>query len=167
MRQASDNLVRHVAKRTSVIDILKDDLEFVATQATDFLAVSDDLYQPLSHLLQQRIAGWMPQRVIHLLEPVEIDEHDRASAFLHLKRRKCRFQQFRHTKAVEQAGQRVIGGEPRCVFCRSALNCNVGSAAAKTGKRLAGVEKWPPRYRPPNFVVIPRSGCLQGQIVEF
>ena len=55
-----------------------DDLELVAAQPPDLPLVADDLGQPPRDLLQQLIADRMAQRVVDRLEPVEIEQQQRA-----------------------------------------------------------------------------------------
>ncbi len=53
-------------------------LKFVAADAPDGAALSDHSLQAIGHLHEQAVAGRMPQRIVHLLEPVEIEEEQRA-----------------------------------------------------------------------------------------
>jgi hypothetical protein len=68
LRQAGDNLGRHVAQFAAILDVGKDDLELVAAKAADHLAVTDNLEQAFGHLLQQRVARRMAERVVDLFE---------------------------------------------------------------------------------------------------
>ena len=60
--------------------------ELVAAEARDDVGVADGVAQPLGDRLQQHVAAGMAQRVVDLLELVEIDEVDGA----HIVRRAIR-----------------------------------------------------------------------------
>src|SRR3546814_4218526 len=62
LRQAGDDVGRHLAQFAAILDIGKDDLEFVAPKTTDHFAVADDLEQALRDLFQQRVARRMAER---------------------------------------------------------------------------------------------------------
>ena len=49
------------------------DDEFVAAHARDSVGIADQLAQAGGHYLQQPVAGVMSERVVHRLEPVEVE----------------------------------------------------------------------------------------------
>src|SRR3546814_13851718 len=91
----------------------------------------------------------MAERVVDLLEPVEVDQHDRARALLLREGRERRVELFRDVEAVGEPGQRVIEREPRGVLGRSALLGDVGAAVPVTWEFSRPAELRAPRYRPP------------------
>src|SRR5438094_10455401 len=58
-------------------DVFEQERELIAAEAGDGIALSDDALEPLRNLAQQPIAGVVPEAVVDLLEPVEVDEEDR------------------------------------------------------------------------------------------
>ena len=81
--------------------------EFVAAEARHKVRVAHDGAQPVGDRAQQRIAGRVPERVVHLLELVEIDEqHREVAVALHRGQRELHL--VVEEDAVRQAGQRVV-----------------------------------------------------------
>ena len=118
--QAGDDVGRHVADDSAILAIGKNDLELVPSEPEHLLAVADDPGQALGDLLQEDIARRMAERVVDLLEPVEVDEHHRAGFPVVLGARETGIEDFGHPAAVGKAGQRVIFGQLRGVLGRSA-----------------------------------------------
>ena len=107
----------------------------------------------------------MAECIVHLLKPIEIDQHDCTWPLLRLERGQRSLQHFRHAIPVKQAGQRIVSRQPRGVVGRAALRRNVDAAAPITGEAAVIVELRLPRYCPPAFVFKPgRPDC---QLVEF
>ncbi len=164
LRQAVDDVRRHVAQLAAIFEVGKNDLEFIAAQPADHFLVADDLEQPFGNLFEQRVAGRMAERVVDLFEAVEIEQHDRADALLLRKGGKRGVELFRNVEPVGQPGQRIIQREPRRILGRAALRRDVGAAAAVADELTAAVEMRPARYRPPAIVAF--KGAAQRQIVE-
>src|SRR3546814_7364965 len=137
VHQAGDDVGRHLAQFAAILDIGKDDLECVAPKTTDHFAVADDLEQALRDLFQQRVARRMAERVVDLLEPVEVDQHDRARALLLRERRERRVELFRDVEAVGEPGQRVIEREPRGVLGRSTLRSEEHTSELQSLMRIS------------------------------
>ena len=89
----------------------QDHQEFVAAQAAEGVALAQALLDPGGHFLEHLVAGGVAQGVVDQLEAVQID-HDAAQlpvdAALGLQ---FPFQERQDGAAVEQRGQRVIGGQ--------------------------------------------------------
>ncbi len=84
------------------------DRELVAAQSCDRVAVAEQRLQPGPDHLQQHVAGVVPQRVVDLLETVEVDDHH-AHRFAVAPRRQDRLADpILEEPAVRQAGQRVV-----------------------------------------------------------
>ena len=65
----------------AVVEVGQDDLELVAAQAADLAAVADDRAAAARRPgLQQLVARRMAQRIVDLLEAVEVEHHQRAAA---------------------------------------------------------------------------------------
>ena len=95
-------------------------LEFVAAEPADLAVVAHHRLQPLRDLAQQRVADRVAERVVDVLEAVEVDQEQRA-ALLPMGGVAQRFlERLAHHRAVGQAGQRVEAGE-------------AGDLAARTG----------------------------------
>ena len=70
--------------------------------------MTEYLLDPLRHLLEQFIAGRVAERIVDLLEAVEVKQHDRAAALGLSKGRESLSEQPRHAVAVGKPGQLVI-----------------------------------------------------------
>ena len=85
-------------------------LELVAAEPADLAVVAHHRLQPLGDLAQQRIADRVAERVVDVLEPIEID-HEQRAALLPVGRVAQRLvERLSHHRPIGQAGQRV---EPR------------------------------------------------------
>ncbi len=58
-------------------DTVEQHRELVATEPGDRVARSEAFAEPTRHRAQQRVTGRVPEAVVHRLEVVEVDEHDR------------------------------------------------------------------------------------------
>ena len=93
-----------------VIQFRQDDDEFVPAQARHGVGFAHAVADASRRLFQQQVAHVVPERVVDLLELVEVDEHQRhfqagAVRFLDLLR-----QPVMEHAAVGQAGQRIVVG---------------------------------------------------------
>ena len=93
-----------------LVDALQQDREFVAAQARDHVRLSYDGIDPTGKLLQQRVAGRVAERVIHLLEMVQVEVEDR-QAFALSEGPKRLLQAKLELTPVDQPGQLVVHGE--------------------------------------------------------
>ena len=115
------------------------DGELVAAHAGDGVGLAHQRAQPIGHQLQQLVAGRMAQRVVDVLEVVEVEQvggHDLAA----LDARQRLLQALVEQHAVGQAGQRVVQRHVRDLGLRAALLGDVlvrGDGAA-VGHRLHG-----------------------------
>ena len=82
-------------------------LEFVAAQASDLAVVAHDGLQPIGDLAQQRVADRVAERIVDVLEPVEVDQ-EQGAALLPARGIAQRFvERLAHHRPVRQAGQRI------------------------------------------------------------
>ena len=82
-------------------------LELVAAEAADLAVVAHHRLQALGDLAKQRVADRVAERVVDVLEPVEID-HEQRAALLAMGGVAQRFvERLPHHCAVRQAGQRI------------------------------------------------------------
>ena len=86
--------------------------KLVAAQPGDGVAGAHDPPQPPRHHFQQRIAGGMAQPVVHRLEEVDVEQHQRAAPGPPFAQLLATFRlQPRHQhRPVEQPGQRIMLG---------------------------------------------------------
>ena len=80
LRQVEDHAPREIAEPRAIGLIGQDHLEFVAAQASDQPVAADRALQALRHLLEQRVAGVVAERVVDGLEAIEIEQEQRAGA---------------------------------------------------------------------------------------
>ena len=100
-------------------------LEFVAAQPADLAMVAHHRCQPIGDLAKQRVADRMAERVVDVLEPIEVD-HEQGAALLAMGRVAQRFvERLTHHRAV---GQRVSElNLARREISRSERRCSVRS----------------------------------------
>ena len=59
-----------------VVEIVDEDCEFVAAEPGDRVEVAELRLEAVGDRDQQRVAGQVTEAVVHVLEPVEIHDHD-------------------------------------------------------------------------------------------
>ena len=123
------------------VDRLRDrclhDGEFVAAHARDRVGLADASPQPRGDHLEELVAGGMAQRIVDVLEEIEVEQmhgHD-VVAF---DARQRQLQPLVEQHAVGQAGQRVVQRHVRDLGLRAALLGDVlmGGDRAAVGHRL-------------------------------
>ena len=87
--------------------ILEDDDELIAAQPANAVAQADAHLQPQRNLLQQQIADVVTERIVHVLEPVEVDEHHRHFLFVALRAARRLLQAVVQQASVRHTGQRI------------------------------------------------------------
>ncbi len=102
------------------------DDEFIAADARDRVALAQALRQALRDDLQDIVADLVAQRIIDVLEIVEIDRGDGQQIVVAFRRGQRLLDPVQQQQAVGQVGQRVVGG--RCGA--GSVRCVV---AARTG----------------------------------
>ncbi len=90
----------------------KHGLELVAAEAADLAMIAHHRLQPVGDLAQQRVADRVAERVVDVLEAVEIDQEQRAALLAVGRVAQRLVERLAHHRAVGQAGQRVEAGEP-------------------------------------------------------
>ena len=115
-------------------------LELVAAEPADLAMVAHRQLQPVRDLPEQGIADRMAERVVDVLEAVEIDQ-EQCAALLPAGRVAKRFvERLAHHRPIRQAGQRVEARKPRDFLLGAALLGEVGADAAETEEAAALVE---------------------------
>jgi hypothetical protein len=84
------------------------DAELVAAEAGDGVARVEQLGEPAGHLAQDLIAVVVAERVVDVLEAVEVDEHHDDGAIAAVRGRDRAAGALREQHAVRQAGERVV-----------------------------------------------------------
>ncbi len=140
--QHLNQLAAEIAKDPAVVDIGQHDLELVAPDPADVAHVPDHLLQPRRELLEQFIARGMTQRVVDLLEAVEI-EHHQCAALLGIAVGFERLVEPRlHPAAIGQPGQRIELRHPFCIALLLATGGDVLRTATVTGEFPGIVVLW-------------------------
>ena len=114
--------------------------------------------QPLGDLAQQRVADRVAERVVDVLEAVEIDQEQRAALLAAGGIAQRLVERLAHQRAVGQAGQRIEAGEAADFLLRAALLGEVGADPAEAEEAAALVEDRVARQRPVNVLVAGRRG---------
>ena len=82
--------------------------EFVTGQTGDDIALAHRFLQPSSDLLQQGVAGVMPQGVVDQLEVIQVQEQDRQWAVITLGQRQELGQHVAEERTIGQPGQDIV-----------------------------------------------------------
>jgi len=91
-----------------VRDICLNDDEFVASEPRHHVFDADDRAQAFTDRPEQEIAAVVAERIVDLLEVVDIDEMQRHLAAGRRTHGHGRFESLDHTRAVGEPGQRVV-----------------------------------------------------------
>ncbi len=154
-------------KRLDLVTIAafgKHDLEFVAAQPEHPLLVADDPDQPLRDLPEQCVARGVAERVVDLLEPIEIDQQHRARPAMMLGTGEEAVERFLHLAAVRQLGQRIVVGQASGLGRGTPLVGGVDRAPAKAEELARTAELWPSGGQPEMFGLAGNRG--QRHFVE-
>ena len=84
------------------------DAELVAAEPGDGVALAERLLQPVGDLLQQAVAGVVAERVVDLLEVVEVDQHHGGGGVRAVAGGDRLLDAVAEQRAVGQPGQRVV-----------------------------------------------------------
>ncbi len=96
--------------------------------------------QPIRHLAEKRVTDRVAQRIIDVLEPVEVDQ-EQGAAFAPVGGVAQRLiQRLAHQGAIGQAGKGVEPGKPADFLFRPSLFGEVRSDPAKAQEPTAVVE---------------------------
>ena len=85
-----------------------DHQELIAAKARHGVAFPHPGFQALCRLAQQFVAGRVPQGIVDLLEPVQVEEHGQYAAALTFGPLDCLCQTIHRQVAVGQPGQLVV-----------------------------------------------------------
>ncbi len=162
--QAGDDAVREIPHPATIIETRQDDLELVAPEAENLLPVADDLEEPFADLLQQRVTRRVAERVIDLLEAIEIDEEDGAWPPPVPERDQARLERARHAETVGQTGQRIVHRKLRGLLRRSALLGDINAGPTIAGEIARVIKLGRAGHQPPP-IVFPARGT-QGELLE-
>jgi len=69
-----EDLRRHGRRVRVARDVAQQDRELVAAHPRDGVGLADGAMQPLGDGLEQLIAGRVPEAVVYVLEPIDVDE---------------------------------------------------------------------------------------------
>ena len=147
-----DQPVGEVRERAVVMLARQHRLELVAAEPADLAFLADHRGQPLRNLLQQRVADGVTERVVDVLEAIEIDQEQGAAAAIRIALLLQRLvERAPHQHAIGQVGQRIIFGEPVDLLLGAALLGEVGADAAEAEEAAIFIEARRARQRPPDF----------------
>ena len=115
-------------------------LELVAAEPPDLAMIAHHRLQPLGDLAEQGVADRMAERVVDVLEAVEIDQEQGAALLAVGGVAQRLVERLAHHRAVGQAGQRIEAREPGDFLLGAALLGEVGADAAEAEEAAALVE---------------------------
>ena len=163
-RQLADDALGSLFQLGLIGAVLEDDAEFVAAQAPAEFVRAHQRLQPLRGAIQQQVADCMTQRVVHRLEAIEADDHQRAAAAPFVGGRQFVAQRFGDMEAVGQAGQRVVTRHAVDLVGGLALRRHVVAGAAIAAILAALVRDRRAGQLPPQRVSLHGDG--QDDVVE-
>ena len=127
--------------------------ELVAAEPRHRAGGTDHLRQPAADLPQQVVTGDMPQRVVHILEPVEVDQQQggrNARLGTPDRRRELELE----LRPVGQPGQRIVIGEELVALPRLPLLGDVAGDADEADDPAVGVPERQLRGREPAHAAV-------------
>ena len=114
-RESSDErmlqIVQHLARgQLRAIDVggRQQHREFIAAEPRHRVGGAQRVAQARRHFLQHQITGVMPERVVDLLETVEIDQQDREALVIAMRSQDRLLQSIEEQRAVREVGERVV-----------------------------------------------------------
>ena len=120
--------------------------EFVAAEPGQGVAGPDRARDPAGHRAQQLVADRMAERVVDLLEAVEVEEEDRGQATFAAGMGQGLAEPVEQQGAVRQPGQRVVQGQPpdarlgRLALGQVLEHRDLGDDLARRGAHRRGVD---------------------------
>ena len=131
-RSSFENFLGNFAMRARACHVGQHHHKLVTTQARHHVGLSYRKLQSTRQLLQQKVARRMPERVVHKLEAVQIQEHH---AHMRL-RASCARQHLlgfhMQKRPIGQTSERIVERErAHLLFCLAAL-CNVAPVTDHT-----------------------------------
>ena len=72
-----EDALRDASGLVGRVEIVDEDRELVAAEPGDRVEVAEVRVESVGDRDQERVAGEVTEAVVHVLEPVEIDDHDR------------------------------------------------------------------------------------------
>ena len=138
LREHLDQLTAQIPQHAAIVDIGQHDLELVAPDAADIAHVADHLLQPRRELLEQFVARRVAQRIVDLLEAVEIEHHQCAALLGIAIGFKRLVEPHLHTATVGQTRQRIELRHALGIALLFATGGDVLGTAAVTGE-FAGI----------------------------
>ena len=154
LRERMDDFVAERGQRFGGHLCGDDDLEFISAKAAHLAHLPHGTLQPLCDLLEQGIARRVAHRIVDLLEPVEIEQKDRAMPVRLHRRIEDFLERLRHLVPVGEACQRVVACQSRRLLLASPAFGQIGSRPAETDEIVEVVVNRTTRNGPPAFLAI-------------
>ena len=104
------DLLRHAVGAAVALQVLEDDHELVAREAHEQVALPKRAADPAREVLQELVAHAVAERVVHVLEVVEIQEKHRDAVPVALGARQRRGEPVGQQQPVGQPREAVVGG---------------------------------------------------------
>ena len=114
--------------------------ELVAAEPRRGVGGTNGVHDPLRHDLEHLVAGEVPERVVDVLEAVEIDEEHRDHVAVPARDRQRVRETVEERAAIEQRRERVVVGEPVDVLLGQLLLCDLAADPAITDEPPRGIE---------------------------
>ena len=109
--ERGDDFLRAGGRIVGVLDLGQHQNEFIPAQAADRVRAPDAPHEAPRHGLQQPVAHYMSQAVVHVLEPIQIEEqHGQAMAMAAGEGNRLG-EPIAQQHAVGQVGQKVVLGQ--------------------------------------------------------
>lgn len=117
------------------LDFAQADHEFIASQATDAVLVAQACLHPQSRRLKKEIADVMAERIVDVLEMIQIDKQHGDQGFVAVRMRDRLLQPVFQKYPVRQSGQHVVVRHMANVgLVKLALDRDAGNAHRQFGQ---------------------------------
>ncbi len=130
----------------------QDRLELVAAEPADLPILAEHFGEAAGHLLQQFVADRVAERVVDLLEAIEVDDHQGAAPAAGVGIGERLVQHGPHHRPVGQVGEAVVARQLARFGLVPALLAEIAAKAAEAEKAAVIVEIGIARKQPPDFV---------------
>ncbi len=130
-----------IRARLALVDVRQDDRELVAAEARDGVGAPQTAAEDVGDGRDELVAGAVAERVVDVLEVVEVEREHRAAGAVALRRGELAGELLLEAAAVEERGDRVVVGEVLELALEAlALGdvLHLGDAVQRAGRRRRG-----------------------------
>jgi hypothetical protein len=135
--ERGENLLGRGHDVVGMLGVSGQDSELVASQPRDGVGRAKHAAQPGGHLLQEAVAPVVSERVVDVLEAIEVEEQHAEHLLVAARREQCLAQAVTEQASVGQPGERVVQG---LVFERVGVSLALGDVAERGDEQVPGAD---------------------------